>query len=41
MFNYFYQHEDSEFQSGDHVTLVVQRFEREKQQMYGKILSKW
>lgn len=40
MCNYSYQHEDSEFQSGDHVTLVVQRFEREKQQMYGKILSK-
>ncbi len=40
MCNYSYQHEDSDFQSGDHVTLVVQRFEREKQQMYGKILSK-
>lgn len=40
MCNYSYQHEDSEFQSGDHVTLVVQRFERDKQQMYGKILSK-
>ena len=40
MCNYSYQHEDSEFQSGDHVTLVVQRFEREKRQMYGKILSK-
>ena len=37
---YSYQHEDSEFQSGDHVTLVVQRFERDKRQMYGKILSK-
>jgi len=41
MCNYSYQHEDSDFQSGDHVTLVVQRFEREKRQMYGKILSKW
>ncbi len=40
MCNYSYQHEDSEFRSGDHVTLVVQRFEREKRQMYGKILSK-
>lgn len=40
MCNYSYQHEDSEFQSGDHVTLVVQRFERDKRQMYGKILSK-
>lgn len=41
MCNYSYQHEDSDFQSGDHVTLVVQRFELEKRQMYGKILSKW
>ena len=40
MCNYSYQHEDSEFQSGDHVTLVVQRFERDKRQMYGKIMSK-
>ncbi len=40
MCNYSYQHEDSDFQSGDHVTLVVQRFERDKRQMYGKILSK-
>lgn len=39
--NYSYQHEDSEFQSGDHVMLVVKRFEPNKQQMYGKILSKW
>lgn len=41
MCNYSYQHEDSDFQAGDSVTLVVQRFEQEKQQMYGKILSKW
>lgn len=41
MCNYSYQHEDSDFQAGDHVMLVVQRFERSKQQMYGKILSKW
>ncbi len=40
MCNYSYQHEDADFQSGDHVTLVVQRFERDKRQMYGKILSK-
>ncbi len=40
MCNYSYQHEDSDFQSGDHVTLMVQRFERDKRQMYGKILSK-
>ena len=41
MCNYSYQHEDSDFQTGDHVMLVVQRFEQEKRQMYGKILSKW
>ena len=41
MCNYSYQHEDSDFQAGDHVMLVVQRFEHGKQQMYGKILSKW
>ncbi len=41
MCNYSYQHEDSDFQVGDHVMLVVHRFEREKRQMYGKILSKW
>ena len=37
MCNYSYQHEDSDFQAGDSVTLVVQRLEQEKQQMYGKI----
>ena len=41
MCNYSYQHEDSDFQAGDSVMLVVQRFEPEKRQMYGKILSKW
>lgn len=41
MCSYSYQHEDSDFQAGDHVMLVVQRFEQSKQQMYGKILSKW
>lgn len=41
MCNYSYQHEDSDFQAGDNVMLVVQRFEQGKQQMYGKILSKW
>ena len=41
MCNYSYQHEDSDFQVGDHVMLVVHRFEPEKRQMYGKILSKW
>lgn len=41
MCNYSYQHTDSDFQVGDTVILVVQRHERDKQQMYGKILSKW
>ena len=41
MCNYSYQHEDSDFQAGDSVMLVVQRYEPEKRQMYGKILSKW
>lgn len=39
--SYSYQHEDSEFAVGDTVILVVQRFNFEKKQMYGKILSKW
>ena len=41
MCNYSYQHEDSDFQAGDSVMLVVQRYEPEKRQMYGKSLSKW
>ena len=41
MCNYSYQHEDSDFMVGDTVIIVVQRFETEKRQMYGKIMSKW
>ena len=41
MCNYSYQYEDSDFLVGDTVILVVQRHERQKRQMYGKILSKW
>lgn len=41
MCNYAYQHEDSDFMVGDTVILVVQRFEKTKKQMYGKILTKW
>ncbi len=41
MCSYSYQHEDSDFLVGDTVILVIQRHEREKRQMYGKILSKW
>ena len=41
MCSYSYQHEDSDFQVGDTVILVVQRYDTDKRQMYGKILSKW
>ncbi len=41
MCGYSYQHEDADFQVGDTVILVVQRYDIEKRQMYGKILSKW
>ena len=41
MCNYSYQYEDSDFMVGDTVILLVQRFENEKRQMYGKIMSKW
>lgn len=41
MCNYSYQHEDADFMVGENVMLIVQRYENEKQQMYGKIMSKW
>ncbi len=41
MCNYSYQHEDSDFLVGDNVMLIVQRFDAEKRQMYGKIMTKW
>ena len=41
MCSYSYQHEDADFMVGDTVILVVQRYDTEKRQMYGKILSKW
>lgn len=41
MCNYSYQYEDSDFKIGDIVILRIQRFDDEKKQMYGKILSKW
>jgi len=41
MCNYSYQYEDSDFMVGDTVIILVQRFENEKRQMYGKIMSKW
>ena len=41
MCSYSYQHADADFMVGDTVILVVQRYDMEKRQMYGKILSKW
>lgn len=41
MCNYAYQYKDSDFKVGDTVILAVQRFDTEKKQMYGKILTKW
>lgn len=41
MCNYSFQHEDSDFMVGENVILVVQRYNEEKLQMFGKILSKW
>ena len=41
MCNYCFQHEDSDFMVGENVMLVVQRYNEEKLQMFGKILSKW
>lgn len=41
MCNYSYQHEDADFMVGENVMLIVQRYENEKRQMYGKIVSKW
>ena len=41
MCNYSYQHEDSDFMVGENVMLVVQRYDDEKLQVFGKIMSKW
>ena len=41
MCNYAYQHEDADFEVGQNVVLLVQRYNNEKHQMYGKIVSKW
>lgn len=41
MCNYSYQHEDADFMVGENVMLIVQRYENEKLQMYGKIMNKW
>ena len=36
-----YQHEDSEFQIGDTVILIIQRHDLEKKLIFGKILTLW
>ena len=41
MCNYSYQFTDADFKTGDIVILLIHRFDDEKKQMYGKILSKW
>lgn len=41
MCNYSFQYKDTDFQVGDTVILAVQRFDMDKKQMYGKILTKW
>lgn len=41
MCDYSYQHEDSDFMVGDTVIVVVQNYNMDKKQIYGKILSKW
>lgn len=40
MCNYSYQYSDADFKIGDEVILLVHRFDDEKKQMFGKILSK-
>lgn len=41
MCNYSYQYSDADFKTGDTVVLLVHRYDDEKKQMYGKIVSKW
>lgn len=41
MCSYSYHYSDADFKIGDIVILQVMRFDDEKKQMYGKILSKW
>lgn len=40
MCSYSYQYEDSDFMMGDEVIIVIQRYERSKRQIYGKILAR-
>lgn len=41
MCSYAYQYDDSQFQIGDSVIVVIQRYDMQKKQIYGKIISKW
>ena len=38
--NYSFQYEDGDFLIGDSVTVVIQRFDYEKKQVFGKIVAK-
>ena len=40
MCNYSFQYEDDDFLIGDSVTVVIQRFDYEKKQVFGKIVAK-
>ena len=40
MCNYSFQYEDSDFLIGDSVTVVIQRYDQEKKQIFGKIVAR-
>ena len=40
MCNYSFQFEDGDFEMGDRVTVVIQRYDDQKKQVYGKIVAK-
>ena len=40
MCNYSFQYEDSDFLIGDSVTVVIQRYDSEKKQIFGKIVAR-
>lgn len=40
MCNYAFQYEDSDFESGDQVLVVISRYVHEKKEVYGKIVAK-
>ena len=41
MCSYSFHYSDSAFSIGDKVMLIIQRYDMEKKQIYGKIVSKW